>query len=149
VILYLDTSSLVKLFLEEEHSGQVRACAESAEVLATSRVAYPEALSALTRRHREGDLDEASFTAVCQALDEQWESFSQIDLDEKAAGELVVRHNLRAYDAVHLAAALEISWVATEGALFFTSFDRRLNEAARAEKLEVLLPPTADEPASP
>ncbi len=46
MILYLDTSSLVKLWAHE------------AEVLATSRVAYPETFAALACRRREGDFDE-------------------------------------------------------------------------------------------
>ena len=49
MILYLDTSALVKLYVEEAHSDWVHACAAEAEVLATSVVARPEMLSALSR----------------------------------------------------------------------------------------------------
>jgi predicted nucleic acid-binding protein len=41
VILYLDTSSLVKLYVEEMHSDKVREWLEEAELVATCRVAYP------------------------------------------------------------------------------------------------------------
>ena len=58
MILYLDTSSLVKLYLDEIHSEAVHRWAQEAEVLATSRVAYPETFAALARRWREGDFDE-------------------------------------------------------------------------------------------
>ena len=54
MILYLDTSSLVKLYIDEPYSEEVWQWAVDAYALATSRVAYPEMLSALTRRYREG-----------------------------------------------------------------------------------------------
>ena len=56
MILYLDTSSLAKLYLEEDYSDLVRDWVEEAEAVATSRIAYPEALSAFVRRWNRGDL---------------------------------------------------------------------------------------------
>jgi hypothetical protein len=47
LILYLDTSSLVKLYVEGSGSAEVRRLVEQAEIVATSVVAYPEALDAL------------------------------------------------------------------------------------------------------
>lgn len=44
MILYLDTSSLVKLYIAEAHSELVQDWVGEAEAVATSRVAYPEAL---------------------------------------------------------------------------------------------------------
>jgi len=46
LILYLDASSLVKLYVEEAYSNTVRDWAEEAEIIATCRVAYPETISA-------------------------------------------------------------------------------------------------------
>ncbi len=42
MILYLDTSALVKLYLEEAYSDQVIKQATGAEINATSRIAYVE-----------------------------------------------------------------------------------------------------------
>ncbi len=138
MILYLDTSSLVKLYIQEEHSDSVRAWAEQAEVWTTSRVAYPEVLSALARRLRQGHLDDSAFSLVRNALSSQWQDFSVVDVDELKAGELAVRHGLRALDAIHLAAACDVGNRARRAPFFFSSFDKVLNEAARAEGLEVL-----------
>lgn len=41
MIPYLDTSSLVKLYIAEAHSELVQDWVEEAEAVATSRVAYP------------------------------------------------------------------------------------------------------------
>lgn len=56
MILFLNTSALVKLYVEGAHSVTVREWVDEAEVVATCRVAYPEAVSALSRRMRAGDL---------------------------------------------------------------------------------------------
>ena len=58
MILYLDTSSMVKLFFTEADCDATRACAGAADMLATSQVAYAETMAAFARRHREGGLDD-------------------------------------------------------------------------------------------
>ncbi len=137
MILYLDTSSLVKLYLDEDHSDLAHAWADGAEVLCTSRVAYPEAMAAFARRWREGDLDDEDFEGARRDLADEWPGLSAVELNEKAAAELAVRLDLRGFDAVHLAAAIEVVTV-SEAPTFFSSFDRQLNRAARAEGLAVL-----------
>lgn len=138
MILYLDTSSLVKLYLDEVHSEAVHRWAQEAEVLATSRVAYPETLAALARRWREGDLDDESFQRVKATFQEQWPAFAALDLNETTAGELAITHALRGFDAIHLAAALDLRREAEDTLVAFTAFDGRLAQAARAEGLQVL-----------
>ena len=138
MILYLDTSSLVKLYLDEEHSDFVRLWADRAEILCTSRVAYPEAMAAVARRWRDGDLADEAFQAIRGALSDQWPDFSSVELDEEVAGDLAVRYALRGFDAIHLAAALEVAAGATDVPSYFSSFDLQLNRAAREAGLEVL-----------
>jgi len=138
MILYLDTSSLVKLYLDEVHSEAVHRWAQEAEVLATSRVAYPETFAALARRWREGDFDDASVQRVIAAFKEQWPAFAILDLNETAAGELAITHALRGFDAIHLAAALDLRLATQDTLVAFTAFDGRLAQAARSEGLQVL-----------
>ena len=138
MILYLDTSSLLKLYLEEDHSDLVRSWAAGAEVLCTSRISYPEAMAALARRWRQGDLDRDGFDAVCRSLTADWPGFSAVELSEQAAAEVAVRLALRGFDAIQLAAAVEIVAGSGQAPAFFSSFDRQLNRAARAEGLAVL-----------
>lgn len=138
MILYLDTSSLLKLYVDEAHSEAVRAWAEDAEALATSRVAYPEAIAAAARRWREGDLDEATFEDIQQALKVQWPEFGAMDVNEAAAGNLAVEHGLRGFDAIHLAAALDVVAEVGSAPVCFSSFDVKLHRAAKAEGFTVL-----------
>lgn len=138
MILYMDTSSLVKLYVDEMHSEAVHRWVQVADVFATSRVAYPETLGALARRWREGDLDEASFQRVTDAFRAQWLSFAIVNLNETEAGELAITHALRGFDAIHLAAALDLRRQAGGVVVTFAVFDVRLAQAAKAEGFQVM-----------
>jgi predicted nucleic acid-binding protein len=140
LILYLDTSSLVKLYVTEAHSLLVRGWADKAEVVATCRVAYPEMISALNRRFMAGDIARNDYDLLVGAFNGQWTDFAVIDFDEIAAGRLAAEHGLRGFDAVHLSAALLLRSSPHAPSLAFSSFDERLAGAAAAEKLTTLLP---------
>jgi predicted nucleic acid-binding protein len=140
MILYLDTSSLVKLYLDEPHSDFVSEWAESADIVATSRIAYPETLSAFTRRWSRGDLTDEEWGAACEAVTADWPSFFRVPVNENRAGFLVPEHLLRGFDAVHLAAACDLfDWFRSEDVVF-SSFDARLLKAARASGLSIFHP---------
>ena len=138
MILYLDTSSLVKLYVTETHSEEVHRWVRGTPVAATSRVAYPETLAALARRRREDDLDAKSYQAAKSSFLAQWRDFAIIDLNEEMAGDLAIGHALRGLDAIHLAAALELRQDMEGTAVAFTAFDARLVRAAEAEGFLVL-----------
>ena len=53
-MIYLDTSALIKRFVEEKGSALVQSMVESGEAVATSKIAYAEVFSGLTRKMREG-----------------------------------------------------------------------------------------------
>jgi len=53
VILYCDTSALLKLYVKEEASDEVLASARASSVVAVSRIAWAEAYAAFARRMRE------------------------------------------------------------------------------------------------
>lgn len=140
MILYLDTSSLVKLYVEEVGTDQVRDAVGAANVVATSRVAFPEAMAAFGRRLREKSLTREEFRGIEAAFARDWDRVAVLDLDERAAGALAVRHGLRGFDAIHLEAALAVRKQASGTRLAFSSFDMALNAAARREGLEVFGP---------
>ena len=66
------------------------------------------------------------------------EAFAVVQVQENLAGQMAMKHVIRGFDAVHLAAALVIRDAVP--ALTFTSFDGRLNQAATQEGLTVLVP---------
>lgn len=133
--LYLDTSSLVKLYVAEAESESVRRLVDDADIVATAAIAYPEARAALARRRREGDLPARAFAAAKRALDDDWPRYLAVDVTAavcREAGALAERHALRGYDSVHLAAFLHLAHAAGKAAVRFSCFDDRLTRATRA-----------------
>jgi predicted nucleic acid-binding protein len=134
VILYLDTSSLVKLYVEEPGSADVRRLVEEAEIASSSVVAYSEARAALARRRREHSLTPAAHRRAKAALDADWPRVLALDVSlplARSAGELAERHHLRGFDAVHLASYLAIAREFSGERVRFSSADRALERAAR------------------
>jgi uncharacterized protein len=142
VILYLDTSSLVKLYVDEDGSDIVREWVDDAEAVATSRVAYPETLSALARRWNRGDLTDEEMGLARESFAGDWPVFLLLPVQERRAGGLVIEHLLRGFDAVHLAAAQELFERFPSEEVVFSTFDGALLKAARSEGLSTLHPKT-------
>lgn len=135
LILYLDTSSLIKLYVEEEGSAAVREQVASASVVATSTLAYPEARSALARLRREGGLSAAEQARVKADFDRDWSGFLALPVEQvwRHAGDLAELHGLRGADSVHLASFLALIGPLADSTVRFSSFDSRLNLAAQRE----------------
>lgn len=138
MILYLDTSALAKLYLEEEHSDQVRQWGQDSVAMATSRVALAELAAAVGRRWREGDLSDDAVERLRVAMNDDWAHLIVVHLDEHRAAGLAFQHELRGFDAIHLAAALEVRDALGDIPVQVSCFDHRLQKAARDEGLEVL-----------
>lgn len=137
MILYLDTSALVKLYVRERGSAEVHRRVAEAEVIATSVVAYAEARAAFARLRRERPASGKRHRARVEQLDRDWEKYARVELGPAvvhSAGELAEEHGLRGFDAIHLASALWLEAVRA-GDLAFAAFDRRLVAAATAAGL--------------
>jgi predicted nucleic acid-binding protein len=130
--LYLDTSALVKLYVEEEGRETVFEAVEKAEWVATSTVAYAEARAAFARKVRSGDLPERGRRQAVSDLDVEWRGFVWISVSNLVAyraGEMAERYDLRGFDAIHLASAARLG--EEFSGVRFLACDARLMEAAR------------------
>jgi predicted nucleic acid-binding protein len=135
VTLYLDTSSLVKLYVAEAGSDTVRKLVDAASVIATSTIAYTEARAALARRRRERALRPTAFASAKKAFEAEWPKYLTVDVTStlcRHAGEFAERYRLRAYDSMHLAAFAEVAREAGVRDTRFSSFDTALSRAARS-----------------
>ncbi len=140
MILYLDTSALVKLYVEETGTADVAQWVRDAELVATVRIAYAQACAAFARHRREQALTATLLRRVVTLLDADWERYTLLEVTEalvRTAGRLAERHALRGLDAVHLAAAATLREPGTTVA--FGCFDARLHRAAQREGLGVPL----------
>ncbi len=138
MIVYLDTSSLVKLYIEEEGSGEVALLVNRSEITATSLVAYAEAKAAFARRFREAAFTENEYNRLKLFLGEEWPRYLVLNLTERMvhlAGDLAEKHALRGFDAIHLASALMLR-SELSSPVVFSCFDNHLLKAAVMEGLD-------------
>jgi predicted nucleic acid-binding protein len=136
MILYADTSSLVKLYVEEAGSDAVRELVRKADMVASCLVALPEMVSALTRRHHNRQIETPVYELLIQAVRNDWKHLVVLAFDEQLAADLVKRHALRGYDAVHLASAVQLS-KNDQVDMVFSSYDQQLMQAANDEGLVI------------
>jgi len=99
-----------------------------------------EVVSALNRKRREGGFDLRSLRVAqgrLKKLEAAWNEVLQLDAVRSQARNLLVEHDLRAADALQLAAAL-LAREQTGLPLELVTFDRRLASAATAVAFTVL-----------
>jgi predicted nucleic acid-binding protein len=138
MIVYGDTSALVKLFVEEKNSERTREMLSRAQALGTGLLTRAELGAALARGVRRGFLSAQDALEARRRLDRAWTTWVHIAVDESLvsrAEDLAWEYSLRGYDAVHLAAAL--AWQERLNArIVVATFDRELWQAARQSELE-------------
>jgi len=143
-LVYFDSSSLVKLVLDEAGSDVAAALWNACDAAISSRLAYPEVCAALSAAGRNHDVTESEASAAAADWEEFWASMRPVELTaavEQTAGALARRHRLRGADAVHLASALALG----AADLTVAVWDRRLHAGAAAVGLAVA-PATLDRP---
>lgn len=139
MILYCDTSALVKRYVEEDRSDEVDDIWEEAVGVATSTVAFAEMMATFRRKFREGVLSEIEYIQTATEFKNEYPRLILVPISSelnRIIEELLLKHPLRGFDAIHLSSALlihEISHLAT----MFACFDQVLNKAAKEEGLNV------------
>jgi predicted nucleic acid-binding protein len=145
LILFIDTSALVKLYIAEPGSERMREAASRGEPVAASVLAFAEIHATFARRRREGFLLSTELEQIRRGFADDWGKLTQIPLGA-AVLELVPglfeRHPLRGADAVHLASALLLQEEGLE--VTFACSDHQLLEAAAAEGLATLDPTSTE-----
>jgi predicted nucleic acid-binding protein len=133
VILYLDASALVKRYIQEKASEEVNTWIEAAEMVVTGLITRVEVAAAIARAGRMKLISPDETLAALHQFRSEWESFHRLPITENTVirgDALADEHNLRGYDATHLACAL--IWQETLGMpVTLASFDSQLIEAAR------------------
>ena len=123
-MLFLDTSALVKRYLDEDGREHVLALMAEHDIWVASRLARAEADIVLCREMHEAGTSEA----LRAELAKDWNEFAVVAIDDACmtrAAEIGCLTGLRTLDAIHLAAADLFARDAT-----FVTFDRRLGNAA-------------------
>ena len=83
--VYLDTSNLVKLYVNEPDSDAVADLVHKADIVVTSVLAYAEARATFARQRRERRLTAAECSAVVRQFDDDWHRFVVITFGDELA----------------------------------------------------------------
>ena len=140
MIVFCDTSALVKLYVQEEFSHEVRGLAAGAKALAVSRISWAQTMATLARRVRESPIDAQVIETVRTRFRNDWSNFAVVEVAQgvvELAGDYADTFALRGDDSVQLAAAQILKVVASE-AFCFACFDTRLQKAASVLGMQTL-----------
>jgi predicted nucleic acid-binding protein len=139
MIVYLDSSALVKRYIVEASSAEVERLVSAAEQVGTAIISRAEVSAALAKAVRMNWMDQAEALKALAVFQSHWTSLFRLHIREttvERADALAWAHSLRGYDAVHLACAM--LWQdAVGGAMTMATFDQPLLEAAAKAGLAV------------
>jgi uncharacterized protein len=128
LILYLDTSALVKRYVEEKGSETVLDAMTPESTWSVCRIGYVETVRAVGLGGAPSDV---------ARVRREWSLFDVVEISQRLAelaAQVALSTGLRALDALHLASALSLD---AEDVIFVT-WDARLHRAAREHGLRTL-----------
>ena len=138
-LLYLDTSALARLYTREDGHEWVAAEYNHNAGVVCHDITFVEMASALSGSRRRKLMTQSAYEQAWQAFETDWPTFRHVAIDPPLltdAARLSTTHSLRAYDAVHLAAALALVPLGVR----FMTFDAALRAVAREVLPEVWEP---------
>jgi predicted nucleic acid-binding protein len=144
-VYFCDASGIAKRYLQETGTAWVQSLADPAagNYLYLARITAVEVVSAVTRRQRGGHISVAKAAAILAQFRQDLAAYGIVEITPALlshAMTLAETHGLRAYDAVQLAAVIELQASRTAGGLgtiTLVSADQDLNVAAAASGLLV------------
>jgi len=148
MILYLDTSALLKRYFKEPHSNELLSKWKEATHIVTSSVAYAETIASLCRKKREVELSSKVFNKLVNSFHLDWETFIRVEVNDalnETIHKVVAKHPLRGFDAIHLASAI-ITHERINEAFLFACFDQKLINGAQMEGLATFPAPPSPGP---
>ena len=140
MILYLDTSALLKKYFRETGSDEVITRWKEATGIATSSVAYAEALASIHRKKRAVKFNNDVFQKIIRLFRRDWNSLIRVEVTDELndwIDKMVSHYPLRGFDAIHLASALIVHDRLPQKFLF-ACYDNKLLQAAQSAGLQTL-----------
>ncbi|HKO15281.1 MAG TPA: type II toxin-antitoxin system VapC family toxin [Gemmatimonadaceae bacterium] len=137
---FFDSSAVVAAYAQQASTARARELLGT-DGVAVSRLTQVETISALARLAREGRIPETDRDAAIAAFLTDYAGWYILELTPEVtalAKELLLRHPLRASDAIQLASALLVHSRDATALDAFVAFDRRLAAVARGERLTVM-----------
>ena len=131
-VLYVETSALLKRYVQEPESEQCQSILDAHTHWITSRVTATEALINLRKR-----LSVSEFAIAARLFDFDLSNFDIVEFDDalsRRASEISAGSNLATLDSIHLASALR----SKVQHMAFLTYDKRSANAAKKNGLRIL-----------
>jgi predicted nucleic acid-binding protein len=138
LICYLDSSALVKRYILEVGSDEVKQLLSEADSAGTAWISLVEVVAGLAKAARFNALTPEEADSAIRSFRDDWLDFRRLQITEsllERAADLARQHGLRGYDAVQLAAAT-VWQDSLEERILLVSYDRQLWLAAQKEGLD-------------
>ena len=135
MIIYLDTSALVKNYVVEPGSNRLIKTWNQADAIAISIVGYAEVLAAFQRKYREKTLSIDELEQLISEFKDDWDMFNKIDVKIglfPIIDRLLRKSRLRGFDVIHLSSCITLN-EHVEDKLLFVCADHRLLQSAEQE----------------
>ena len=136
----MDSSSIVKLYVDEPGHHATREASSRADRVLTSLVAYPEVRAAFAAKRRNREFSERGLARLVMDFETDWPRFYSLELSVTVAltaGGLAQSYALSGLDSIHLATAMALREVSPD-TVELSTFDDRLRRAALAEGFVVV-----------
>lgn len=130
--LYVETSALLKRYVQEPESDDSQSILSAHSHRITSRITITETLINLRKR-----LSTAEFAIASKLFQTDINAFDVVEFDAELslqASEVAAGNSLATLDSIHLASALRVK----SPQLAFLTYDKRLANSARKSGLRVL-----------
>ena len=139
---FVDTSALIKLFIQEPGSSEMESFItdHTQHNLVVSAITELEAQSALNRLFREGLMSESELSSILDDLHREIRRMVVQPMSEEVlenARGLISRHFLRPLDAMQCGSAMVSRGTGVPGSVRFVASDRALLRAAEGEGFSV------------
>ena len=137
MIVFLDTSALVKLYHEEDRSLDVEKVISDVEEIYLSGIAELEFRSTIWKKVRTKEIDEDIANSVIEAFEDDFDKYSWVAIDSESmhsSKDLLMQYGksgLRALDSIQLSSAL----VLRNSDCHFITFDLKLRKLFQEEGL--------------
>ncbi len=140
MILYIDTSALIKKYIEETNSDDVKKSLDGSRQIVTSALTELEIVSSLERAKQGRRINSPSYRTAMDAFEKDFEreTIALVGISSgiiRDAKRIIKHHRLRPADAIQLASAKHTAkFISPLTELL--CFDEALTQAAKLEGLK-------------
>lgn len=139
MVVYFDTSALVKRYIKEEGTEKVRDLFRKVKSIIVSGITKVELASTLKRSLIEKRIKESEYEKIWERIQKDFMDFQVVRFDEQVesrAIETIEKHQIKTMDAIQIASF----FLAKNEEILFVSCDTKMLNVIEAEKIKAINP---------